>query len=115
MPLSAAPVAVGGHRYIDGGMRSTLNLDIAPGNGPVIALAPSTAAIGPWARIAEQRAALGAGRRVELLQRDAASKQAQGRSVMDRSVVPALATAGRNQGRHEALRVAAALATADGP
>ncbi|WP_433266126.1 patatin-like phospholipase family protein [Micromonospora vinacea] len=110
MPISAAPVSLDGRRYMDGGMRSTLNLDLAPGNGPVIALAPSTAAIGPWARIGKQRAALGTGRRVELLLRDQASKRAQGNSVMDRSVVPALVTAARDQGRREASRVAAALA-----
>ncbi|MCG5440378.1 patatin-like phospholipase family protein [Micromonospora foliorum] len=109
MPLSAAPVTIDGRRYMDGGMRSTLNLDLAPGNGPVIALAPSTAAIGPWARIDRQRAALGTGRRVELLLRDPASKRAQGTKVMDRSVVPALVTAARDQGRREASRVAAAL------
>lgn len=111
MPQSAAPVTIDGHRYMDGGMRSSLNLDLAPGDGPVIALAPSTAAIGPWARIEKQRAALHAARRVELLLRDTASKRAQGTSVMDRSVVPALVAAGRNQGRHEARRVAAALDT----
>lgn len=109
VPQSAAPVPIGGRRYMDGGMRSSLNLDLAPGNGPVIALAPSTAAIGPWARIEKQRAALDAGRPVELLLRDTASKRAQGASVMDRSVVPALVAAGREQGRHEAPRVAAAL------
>jgi NTE family protein len=109
VPFASAPVAIEGHRYMDGGMRSTLNLDLAPGLGPIIALAPSTAAIGPWARIGKQRAALGKGRRVELLMRDAASKRAQGRSVMDRSVVPALVAAAREQGRHVAPRVAAAL------
>ncbi|MEU7926594.1 patatin-like phospholipase family protein [Micromonospora sp. NPDC049801] len=114
MPQSAAPVAIDGHRYMDGGMRSSLNLDLAPGNGPVIALAPSTAAIGPWARIEKQRAALGKGRPVELLLRDTASKRAQGASVTDRSVVPGLVAAGRDQGRHEAARVAAALG-ATGP
>jgi predicted acylesterase/phospholipase RssA len=31
MPLSAAPVFIDDRRYIDGGMRSTLNLDLAPG------------------------------------------------------------------------------------
>lgn len=111
MPISAAPVVIEGRRYMDGGMRSTLNLDLAPGDGPVIALAPSTAAIGPWARIGRQRAALGAHRRVEILLRDAASKRAQGRSLMDPSVVPALVAAARTQGRHEAPRVAAALST----
>ncbi|MFI5926412.1 patatin-like phospholipase family protein [Micromonospora sp. NPDC051543] len=112
MPQSAAPVAIDGRRYMDGGMRSSLNLDLAPGNGPVIALAPSTAAIGPWARIEKQRAALDASRPVELLLRDTASKRAQGTSVTDRSVVPALVAAGRDQGRREAARVAAALAAA---
>ena len=66
--------------------------------------------IGPWARIAKQRAALGANRRVELLLRDPASRRAQGSNVMDRSVVPALVAAAREQGRREASRVAAALA-----
>ncbi|MFG1883730.1 patatin-like phospholipase family protein [Micromonospora sp. NPDC049102] len=113
MPQSAAPVTIDGRRYMDGGMRSVLNLDLAPGSGPVIALAPSTAAIAPWARLEKQRAALGTGRRVELLLRDAASKRAQGTSVMDRSVVPALVAAGRDQGRREAPRVAAALSTTD--
>ncbi|MBQ0991240.1 patatin-like phospholipase family protein [Micromonospora sp. H61] len=30
MPTSAAPVSIGDRRYLDGGMRSTLNLDLAP-------------------------------------------------------------------------------------
>ncbi|WP_328849264.1 patatin-like phospholipase family protein [Micromonospora zamorensis] len=85
MPLSSAPVTIDGHRYMDGGMRSTLNLDLAP--------------------------ALGETRRVELLLRDPASRRAQGTNVMDRSVVPALVAAAREQGRREASRVAAALAT----
>jgi NTE family protein len=110
VPFASPPVVIEGRRYMDGGMRSTLNLDLAPGTGPVIALAPSTAAIGPWARIPKQRAALGQGRRVEIVYRDAASKQAQGRSVSDRSVVPALVAAARAQGRCEAPRVAAVLA-----
>ncbi len=69
MPISAAPVSIGDRRYMDGGMRSTLNLDLAPGNGPVIALAPSTAAIGPgrastsseprWDRVAGWRCCSG--------------------------------------------------------
>lgn len=112
VPQASAPVQIEGRRYMDGGMRSTLNLDLAPGSGPVIALAPSTAAIGVWARIDRQRAALGAERRVEVLYRDAASKRAQGSAVMDRSIVPVLASAGREQGRREASRVATALSSA---
>ena len=111
VPLASDPVTIEGHRYMDGGMRSILNLDLAPGTGPVIALAPSTVAIGPWARIQKQRAALGSGRLVELLLRDATSKRVQGRNVMDRSVVTALVAVAREQGRREAARVAAALST----
>jgi NTE family protein len=59
--------------------------------------------------VEKQRAALSKGRRVELLQRNAASKRAQGRNVMDKSVVPALVAAAREQGHYEASRVAAAL------
>ena len=108
VPLLNSPVQFQGRRYLDGGMRSAVNLDLAPGTGPVIALAPSTAAIGPGARIATQRAALGE-RVVEIIRRDAASRRAQGRDVMDNSVVPALLAAGRKQGRAEARRVAEAL------
>jgi NTE family protein len=111
VPFSSSPVEIGGRRYMDGGMRSTLNLDLAPGSGPVIALAPSTAAIAPWARIAKQRASLG-DRTVEIITRDAASRRAQGSDVMDNSVVPALLAAARHQGRAEAARVAAALVSA---
>jgi len=106
VPMSVSPVEIDGNRYMDGGMRSTLNLDLAPGSGPVIALAPSTAAIGPWARIGRQRRSLDAGRRVEMVYRDAASRRAQGSAVMDPSIVPALAAAGREQGRREAERLA---------
>ena len=105
VPMSVSPVEIDGNRYMDGGMRSTLNLDLAPGSGPVIALAPSTAAIGPWARIGRQRRSLDAGRRVEMVYRDAASRRAQGSAVMDPSIVAALAAAGREQGRREAERL----------
>ena len=110
IPLVWPPIVIDGHHYIDGGMRSTLNLDLATGSGPVIALAPSTGAFGPWAKISTQREGLGADRTVEVLTRDEASAKAQGRNVMDRSVVPAVAHAGREQGRRDAASVAAALA-----
>lgn len=109
VPFSSSPVLIEGRRYMDGGMRSTVNLDLAPGSGPVIALAPSTVSIGPWGRLPTQRAALGQ-RTVEIIERDEASKKAQGRDVMDNSVVPALLAAARAQGRAEAGRVARSLA-----
>lgn len=106
VPMSVSPVEIDGNHYMDGGMRSTLNLDLAPGDGPVFALAPSTAALGPWARISRQRRSLDAGRRVEVVYRDSASRRAQGSAVMVPSIVPALAAAGREQGRREAQRLA---------
>lgn len=108
IPFISAPVEIEGRRYIDGGMRSTLNLDLAPGTGPVIALAPSITSMGPWGRLSRQRASLG-DRRVEVVTRDEASRRAQGRSVMDRSVVPAVVAAGREQGRAISARVRAAF------
>jgi NTE family protein len=108
VPFSSVPIEIAGRHYIDGGIRSTLNLDLAPGNGPVIALAPSTIAIGRWARITTQRATLG-DRAVAVLSLGAASRRAQGTDVMDNSVVPALLAAAREQGRAESGRVAAVV------
>ncbi|MCY7413536.1 MAG: patatin-like phospholipase family protein [Salinibacterium sp.] len=112
VPFSSLPVEIEGRRYMDGGMRSTVNLDLAPGSGPVIALAPSTAALGSWARVSTQRAALG-DRVVEVVRPDSESRRVQGADVMDNSVVPALLAAAREQGRVEASRVAAALGRRD--
>ncbi|MDO7882737.1 patatin-like phospholipase family protein [Salinibacterium soli] len=109
IPLSMAPVQIQGRHYIDGGMRSAINADLAPGAGPVVVLAPSTASFGSGVSFEKQRAALG-GRRVTVIERDAPSKAAQGRKLMDRSVVPAVVAAGRAQGRAEAARVRVALA-----
>lgn len=105
VPISTAPILIDGRHYMDGGMRSTLNLDLAPGTADVIALAPSTASIGRWARISRQRAALGTARVVEIVQPDATSKRIRGINVMDRTVVPALVAAAREQGRREADRL----------
>lgn len=108
IPLVMAPVHLLGRYYIDGGMRSAVNADLAPGSGPVVVLAPSTASFGRGLSMSEQRSRL-AGRRVEVIRRDAASRAAQGRKLMDRSVVPAVARAGREQGRAIAETVRAAL------
>lgn len=109
IPFIMSPVHIEGRRYMDGGMRSPLNLDLAPGSGPVIALAPTISSMGPWARLSRQRAALGA-RSVEVVTRDEATRKAQGTKVMDRSVVPAVAAGGRAQGHAIADRLRVALA-----
>ena len=109
IPLVWPPVELDGRLYIDGGMRSSLNMDLAPGSGPVIALSPSSASLSRFGRIEAQRSRLAPDRVVEVVSMSDESKAAQGKNSLDKSVVPATAAAGREQGRREAARVAAAL------
>lgn len=109
VPLVWPVVNIGGRQYIDGGMRSPLNLDLAPGTGPVVALAPITRGIGRWSRLTRQRRALAAERAVTVITMSEEAKKAQGRNSLDRSIVAAVATAGREQGRRIAAEVAATL------
>jgi len=112
IPLVWPPVSLDGRPYIDGGMRSSLNLDLAPGTGPVVALSPSAASLSRWGRIDAQLSRLAPGRAVEIVSMSDEAKAAQGRNSLDKSVVPAVAAAGREQGRREAARIRAALAQA---
>lgn len=109
VPMVWPPVTLDGRAYIDGGVRSSANLDLAPGDGPVIVLAPIEAAIRRDGRLTEQAKSL-APRRVEIITMSPESKAAQGKNSLDSSVVPAVVAAGREQGRREAARIAAVLA-----
>lgn len=108
IPLIWPPVTVGGHHYVDGGMRSPVNLDLAPGTGPVVALAATTQ-WQRWARFADQRRAIEASRPLTVVTMSRDSRRAQGRNPMNVDAVPAVAAAGREQGRQEAARIRAAL------
>ena len=108
IPLVWPVVPIEGHRYMDGGMRSPVNLDLAPGDGPVVALAPTTR-WQRWARITDQRTSLGPDRRVEILTMSREVRHAQGRNPLDIDKVPAVALAGRVQGRQAAAGLRAAL------
>ena len=61
------PASIGGRRYIDGGMRSPANVDLAAGYDRVIVIAPLTRGGGPLAGVEEQIAQLGAGTRAVLI------------------------------------------------
>jgi NTE family protein len=98
VPLVWPPVPLDGRRYIDGGIRSPLNLDLAPGTGPVVAIAPITMSFRKSTRVEEQRKAL-APRQVHLVTMSESARAAQGRNSLDKSVVPAVALAGHTQGR----------------
>jgi NTE family protein len=113
IPLVWPVVSVDGHRYMDGGMRSPVNLDLAPGDGPVVALAPSTR-WQRWARITDQRTAL-ADRPVRLLAMSVEVRRAQGRNPLNIGTVPAVVRAGRDQGRRDAASLSTAVEADGGP
>ncbi|GAB3082935.1 patatin-like phospholipase family protein [Micromonospora schwarzwaldensis] len=102
------PVTVGGRRYVDGGVRSAVNADLAVGAGRVVVLAPTSAAVGPMPRLSAQVAALrSAGARVVVVTPDRAARAAIGRNVLDPTRRAASARAGFAQAAAVADGVAA--------
>jgi NTE family protein len=89
-------VTTNGTRYMDGGVRSSANVDLAAGAERVVVLAPIPRGIGPRParQVAELRAA---GSRVALVSPDAAAVAAIGRNVLDPARRAGAARAGRAQ------------------
>ncbi len=101
------PITIGDRRYVDGGMRSPVNADLAAGCERVVVLAPLIRGVGPMVGVEPQVAALrAAGARVGLASPDTAALAAIGRNVLDPAQRAASARAGRAQ--------AASLVTAIG-
>ena len=98
------PVTIGGVRYIDGGVWSLANADLAAGHDRVLVLAPI---VDPT--LADELAGLGTGVRVEVVQPDAPSRAAFGTDVLDPANREPSARAGLAQGQAEADRVRALL------
>lgn len=110
VPGAWPPVTIGERRYMDGGIGSTINLEVADDCGVAVVLvptgvsAPSSFGEGPAAEITQfGGAALG-------VFADDGSLAAFGSNPLDPRCAPASATAGRAQGRREAARVVAFLA-----
>lgn len=102
------PVTIGARRFVDGGMRSTVNADLAADARRVLVLAPTSAAFGPMPRLSAQVDALrAAGSRVVVLTPDAAARTAIGRNVLDPARRAGAARAGRAQADEVADEVAA--------
>ncbi|MEU0879504.1 patatin-like phospholipase family protein [Lentzea sp. NPDC005914] len=59
VPLVWPPVTIDGHRYMDGGMRSVANVDLAAGYSRVVVVAPLTRAMSAAATPQAQAARLG--------------------------------------------------------
>ncbi len=89
------PVTVGGRRYVDGGMRSAANADLATGYDRLVVLAPIARGIGPVASVDAQVTALVS--RVAVVSPDRASRTAIGRNVLDPAARAPSAKAGRAQ------------------
>jgi NTE family protein len=99
------PVSVDGRRYIDGGVHSPANADLAADATEVVILAPLVRGFGPIAGVERQASALRAHARVAVVQPDAPALRAIGRNVLDPSRRPAAARAGRTQAAVEAARI----------
>jgi NTE family protein len=102
------PVSIGERRFMDGGMRTIANADLAHGYDRVVIVAPVDAGIGFMASPRRQAAALtAAGSRVALVRPDRAAVRAMGHNVLDVSRRAAAARAGRAQAAAEAPAVQA--------
>jgi NTE family protein len=98
------PCTIGGRRYVDGGMRSPANADLAQGYDRLVVLAPIPRGIGPLAGVDAQVAGLVS--RVAVVSPDQASRTAIGRNVLDPAARAPSARAGRAQAATVAERVA---------
>jgi NTE family protein len=90
------PVTIDGRRYVDGGVRSPANVDLAGGCERIVVLAPTSGG-GPFASLARQVSRLRDRSRVVQVTPDADARRAIGRNVLDPVRRAAAARAGRAQ------------------
>jgi len=110
------PITINGRRYMDGGMRSATNIDLAAGYEVVLAVvvrAAEAAQANPMAEVSRQRleaeldAVRKAGGAVEVITPDDAAVAVFGLNLMDFSRRAGAVEAGLRQGRTEAARLKA--------
>jgi NTE family protein len=104
------PVSINGKRYMDGGMRSGTNADLAKGHDAVLVVAPMGAEVHGFAYralVREIEDLRQAGAAVAAIQPDLAALKAFGPNMMDASRVAEAAAEGERQGREAAERVKA--------
>jgi NTE family protein len=105
VPLVWPPMTVNGVRYIDGGVRSIANVDLARGYGRVVVIAPATAAVRRSDRPAAQAAALGPDVRSAVVSPSRDALTAIGRNPLSPDRRADAAEAGRKQAAEVAERV----------
>lgn len=104
------PITIEGRRYMDGGMRSGTNADMARDHGKVVIIAVMPPAFAPMMMPGlerEMQVIRDHGGEAALLVPDAACGDAFGLNLMDSSNREAIARAGFAQGQAEAARVGA--------
>jgi NTE family protein len=102
------PVTIGGRRFIDGGVRSPANADLAAGCDPILIVAPVPRGYGPVPSVATQVAALRRHATVVTVSPDRAARAAIGRNVLDPARRAGAARAGWAQADTVLATVAAA-------
>jgi NTE family protein len=102
------PVTINGRRYVDGGMRSAANADLASGCERIVVIAPLAQGFGVMESVAKQVARLTAqGSKVAVITPSVAARRAIGRNVLDPARRPGAALAGHDQAAGEAAAVRA--------
>jgi NTE family protein len=91
-------VTIDGRRYIDGGVRSPVNADLARGFDQVVVLAPITAAVRRADRVQAQLRAGSPSARHLVLSPDRSARKAFGRNSLDPARRAPAAREGRRQG-----------------
>jgi NTE family protein len=100
------PATIDGRRFIDGGVRSAINADLAAGHDGIVIIAPSPQGGGPIPGVPQQVPALqAAGAKVVVVSPDQAAKRAIGRNALD----PARRTPAARAGRAQAAAVTPAI------
>jgi NTE family protein len=97
VPFVWPPVTIEGRRYMDGGVRSGSNADLAAGCERVVVLAPMLRSLGPVPGVAAQVEELRRDAKVALVTPDVAALKAIGRNVLDPAARAGAARAGLAQ------------------
>ncbi len=98
------PVTIGDSRFIDGGVRSGTNADLAKGCDIVVIVAPFAGGFGPTVEV-EAAALREQGAIVEVIAADAGSTEAFGTNVLDPATRGPSLREGRRQGAIEVERI----------
>jgi NTE family protein len=106
VPLVWPPVTINGRRYVDGGVRSGSNVDLAKDCGRVVVLAPIPRSLRRSGRISEQLAGLGPKVHSVVVSPSDDARKAMGRNALDPGFRAASAKAGKAQASSVRDRVA---------